>query len=45
MHFDTAATDRELSFQKRPIRESLVELLEWLRLRGLISCHSLDRST
>lgn len=45
MHFDTAHTDRELSFQKRPIRESLAELIEWLDLRGLIPRHNLDRTT
>jgi dihydroflavonol-4-reductase len=45
MHFDTAHTDRELAFEKRPIRASLAELIDWLRLRGLIPCHDSDSST
>jgi dihydroflavonol-4-reductase len=39
MHFDTVHTDSELSLRKRPIRESLAELIEWLRERALLPCH------
>ncbi len=39
MHFDSAHTDTELALRKRPIRESLAELIDWLRERGLVRCH------
>jgi dihydroflavonol-4-reductase len=39
MHFDSTHTDTELALRKRPIRESLAELIDWLRERGLLPCH------
>jgi dihydroflavonol-4-reductase len=44
MHFDSTHTDAELGLSKRPIRESLAELLAWLRERSLVSCHMKDRT-
>jgi dihydroflavonol-4-reductase len=39
MHFDSSRTDDELGLRKRPIRESLCNLVDWLRETGLLACH------
>jgi hopanoid-associated sugar epimerase len=39
MHFDSTHTDRELSLHKRPVGQSLADLIDWLRRRGLLPCH------
>ncbi len=40
MHFDTTRTAVELGLGVRPIRESLVELVEWLREAGHLGRHA-----
>jgi dihydroflavonol-4-reductase len=40
MHFDTSRTERELGLRPRPIRESLIELVDWLRETGQLPCHA-----
>jgi dihydroflavonol-4-reductase len=40
MHFDSSHTDAELGFRKRPIRDSLCELVDWLRETGLLERHA-----
>jgi dihydroflavonol-4-reductase len=37
MHFDSTRTCAELGFRTRPIRESLVDLIDWMRVSGLLS--------
>ncbi len=40
MHFDSSRTAAELGLQTRPIRESLVDLVNWLRETGHLPCHT-----
>jgi dihydroflavonol-4-reductase len=40
MHFDSSHTDAELALLKRPISESLSDLVDWLRVTGLLECHA-----
>ena len=39
MHFDTRITDASLGFRKRPMEQSLIELVDWLRTSGFLECH------
>jgi dihydroflavonol-4-reductase len=39
MHFDSTVTDVELGFQKRPVEQSLTDLVGWLRTADFLHCH------
>lgn len=40
MHFDSSRTARELGLAARPVRESLADLVSWLRETERLPCHA-----